>query len=169
MPRGVVMFVRLVDGFNRRVGTLVMYLIFVMMAILLYSSVSKALLLPANWTLESAQFAMAAYFMLGGAFAMQTGDHVRMDLFYSSWSLRRRSAVDVVTAIALITYLAFMLFGGVSSTTYAIRYGEKSFTAWAPYMWPIKVIMTFGVMLMLLQSIANLVKDVAQVRGKPIA
>ena len=47
---------------------------FVMMGILLYSSISKAFRLPANWTLESAQFAMAAYFMLGGAFAMQTGN-----------------------------------------------------------------------------------------------
>jgi TRAP-type mannitol/chloroaromatic compound transport system permease small subunit len=161
--------VRLVDGFNRRVGTITMYLIFVMMGILFYSSISKAFRLPANWTLESAQFAMAAYFMLGGAFAMQTGDHVRMDLFYSNWSLRRRSAVDAVTAIALIAYLGFMLFGGLSSTAYAIQYGEKSFTAWAPYMWPIKVVMTFGILLMLLQSIANLIKDVAQVRGKPIA
>jgi TRAP-type mannitol/chloroaromatic compound transport system permease small subunit len=169
MPRGVVTFVRLVDGFNRRIGTLTMYLIFVMMGILFYSSISKAFRLPASWTLESAQFAMAAYFMLGGAFAMQTGDHVRMDLFYSSWSLRRRSAVDALTSIALIAYLAFMLFGGLSSTTYAIQYGEKSFTAWAPYMWPIKVVMTFGILLMLLQSIANLLKDVAQVRGKPIA
>ena len=169
MPRPIVTFVRLVDGFNRRVGTFTMYLVLVMMGILLYSSVSKAFLLPANWTLESAQFAMAAYFMLGGAFAMQTGDHVRMDLFYSGWSLRRRAAVDVVTAIALITYLGFLLYGGISSTTYAIQYGEKSYSAWAPYMWPIKVVMTFGALLMLLQALSNLIKDIAQVRGKPIA
>lgn len=169
MPRGIIAFVKLVDGFNRRVGLITMYLIFVMMAILFYSSISKALLLPANWTLESAQFAMAAYFMLGGAFAMQTGDHVRMDLFYSRWSVRRRAAMDMLTGVALITYMGFMLFGGISSTTYAFQYNEKSFTAWAPYMWPIKVIMTFGVLLMLLQSIANLFKDIAEVRGKPIA
>ena len=169
MPRPIVTFVRLVDGFNRRVGTFTMYLVLVMMGILLYSSVSKAFLLPANWTLESAQFAMAAYFMLGGAFAMQTGDHVRMDPFYSGWSLRRRAAVDVVTAIALITYLGFLLYGGISSTTYAIQYGEKSYSAWAPYMWPIKVVMTFGALLMLLQALSNLIKDIAQVRGKPIA
>jgi TRAP-type mannitol/chloroaromatic compound transport system permease small subunit len=169
MPDGIVTFVRLVDGFNRRIGTITMYLIFVMMGILLYSSISKAFRLPANWTLESAQFAMAAYFMLGGAFAMQTGDHVRMDLFYSNWSLKRRSAIDALTAIALIGYLVFMLYGGLSSTIYAIQYGEKSFTAWAPYMWPIKVVMTFGILLMLLQSVVNLIKDVAQARGKPIA
>lgn len=168
MPEFIKTYVRVVDRFNRRVGIFAMYLIFAMLAILLYSSVSKAFHLPANWTLESAQFTMAAYYMLGGAFAMQMGDHVRMDLFYGSWSLRRRAMVDLVTCLALITYLGFMLYGGISSTTYAIEYKEKSFSAWAPYMAPIKIIMTFGVLMMLAQAISSLFKDVAEVRGEPI-
>jgi TRAP-type C4-dicarboxylate transport system permease small subunit len=43
-----------------------MYMIFGMMALLLYSSISKAFFVPSLWTLEMAQFAMAAYYMLGG-------------------------------------------------------------------------------------------------------
>lgn len=169
MPDFIQTYVRVVDTFNRRVGIIVMYLIFVMMAILFYSSISKAFHLPANWTLESAQFTMAAYYMLGGAFALQTGDHVRMDLFYAQWSVKRRAAVDLVTAVALIVFLGFMLYGGISSTTYAIQFKEKSFTAWAPYMAPIKIIMTFGIVMMLLQAISSVFKDVAELRGRPIA
>lgn len=168
MPEFIKSYVRYVDTFNRRVGLFAMYLIFAMFAILLYSSVSKAFHLPASWTLESAQFTMAAYYMLGGAFAMQTGDHVRMDLFYGEWSHRRRAAFDVVTAIALITFLGFMLYGGISSTVYAIQFKEKSFTAWAPYMAPIKIIMTFGVVMMLAQAISALLKDFAVLTGRPI-
>jgi TRAP-type mannitol/chloroaromatic compound transport system, small permease component len=162
-------YVRFVDTFNRRVGLFAMYLIFAMFAILFYSSISKAFHLPANWTLESAQFTMAAYYMLGGAFAMQTGDHVRMDLFYGNWSLRRRATFDIVTAVALIVFLGFMLYGGIASSTYAIAYKEKSFTAWAPYMAPIKIVMTFGVVMMLAQAISALFKDIAEVMGRPIA
>ena len=169
MPDFIKSYVRAVDGFNRRVGLFAMYLIFAMFAILLYSSVSKAFHLPANWTLESAQFTMAAYYMLGGAFAMQTSDHVRMDLFYGSWSLRRRAAFDLVTAVALIVFLGFMLYGGISSTAYAIAYKEKSFSAWAPYMAPIKIVMTFGVVMMLAQASSSLFKDIAELRGRPIA
>ncbi len=99
MPDFIKRYVRFVDTFNRRVGLFAMYLIFAMFAILLYSSVSKAFHLPASWTLESAQFTMAAYYMLGGAFAMQTGDHVRMDLFYTTWSARKRAIFDTVTAM----------------------------------------------------------------------
>jgi len=169
MPDFIKRYVRFVDTFNRRVGLFAMYLIFAMFAILFYSSISKAFHLPANWTLESAQFTMAAYYMLGGAFAMQTGDHVRMDLFYNDWSVRRRAAFDAVTAIALIVFLGFMLYGGISSTTYAIQFKEKSFSAWAPYMAPIKIIMTFGIVMMLAQASSALLKDVAELRGRPIA
>lgn len=169
MPDFIKSYVRFVDTFNRRVGILAMYLIFAMFAILLYSSVSKAFHLPASWTLESAQFTMAAYYMLGGAFAMQTSDHVRMDLFYSDWSVRKRAAFDTVSVIALIVFLGFMLFGGISSTTYAIQFKEKSFSAWAPYMAPIKIVMTFGVVMMLAQAFSSLFKDIAELRGRPIA
>jgi len=169
MPDIIKSYVRFVDTFNRRVGIVAMYLIFAMFAILLYSSLSKAFRLPANWTLESAQFTMAAYYMLGGAFAMQTGDHVRMDLFYGTWSVRKRAIFDIVTSIALIVFLGFMLYGGISSTTYAIQFKEKSFTAWAPYMAPIKIVMTFGVFMMLAQSLSSLFKDIAELRGRPIA
>jgi TRAP-type mannitol/chloroaromatic compound transport system permease small subunit len=168
MPSFFISFVRIVDNFNRRIGIFAMMLVFVMLAILGYSSVSKAFLLPANWTLESAQFVMAAYYMLGGAFAMQMGDHVRMDLFYGQWSNRKRAGVDAITSICLITFLGFLLYGGISSTTYALQYGEKSYSSWAPYMAPIKLVMVFGIVLMLLQSLSSLIKDIAMVRGRPI-
>lgn len=168
MSNFFVCFVRVVDSFNRKVGIFAMMLVFVMLAILGYSSVSKAFLLPANWTLESAQFVMAAYYMLGGAFAMQMGDHVRMDLFYGQWSNRKRAGVDAITSICLLTYLGFLLYGGLSSTAYALHYNEKSYSAWAPYMAPIKVIMVLGIILMLLQSLSSLIKDIAMARGRPI-
>ena len=46
----------IVEAVNRAVGRFAMLMIFAMMATLLYSAVSKAFLLPALWTLETAQF-----------------------------------------------------------------------------------------------------------------
>jgi TRAP-type mannitol/chloroaromatic compound transport system permease small subunit len=161
-------FVRFVDTFNRRVGKIAMYLIFVMLAILAYSSVSKSLRLPASWTLESAQFTMAAYYMLGGAWAMQMGDHVRMDLFYSEWSPQRKALTDAVTTLCLFGFLGFMLYGGIASSVYALTHNETSYSAWRPYMSPIKIIMTFGILMMLMQSVSCLIKDIALLRGRPL-
>lgn len=169
MPEALKTYVRLVDGFNRRVGRIVMYGIFLLMGILLYSSISKSMFLPAHWTLEMAQFVMAAYFLLGGAYSLQLDSHVRMDLLYGKWSAKTKAAVDVVTILMLFVYLFFMLYGGVSSTAYALKFGETSYSAWSPYMAPIKIIMVIGIFLTFLQATSILIKDVAVAIGRPIA
>ena len=50
----------------------------------------------------------------------------------------------------------------------AFEYNEKSYSSWAPYMAPIKVTMTVGIVLMLLQAVAIFFKDLAKVRGVSI-
>ncbi len=189
-------YIRVVDGFNRRIGRFVMYGIFVMMAILLWSSFSKVVLTPSMWTLEMAQFAMVTYYILGGPYSIQLGSNVRMDLFYGDWSLRQRAWVDAMTVFFLIFYLVILIHGAVGSSAYALGhfgvepYGfywdivvafvtggpaaasevtgfiERSPTAWRPVLWPIKLIMVFGFILMLLQAISELLKDVARIRGE---
>ena len=160
-------YIRIIDGANRAIGRVVMYGIFVMMAILLWSSVSKTFFLPSLWTLEMAQFAMVAYYMLGGPYSIQMGSNVRMDLLYGEWSDRRKAQIDLLTVLFLITYLGFLLWGGIGSTIYSFQYGgERSPTAWRPYLWPIKVTMCLGIALMLLQAISELLKDILRLRGE---
>ncbi|CCF19916.1 Tripartite ATP-independent periplasmic transporter, DctQ component [Pseudorhizobium banfieldiae] len=162
-------YVRVVDRFNRGVGRVTMYLIFVMMGILLWSSMSKAFFLPSLWTLEMAQFVMAAYFLLGGAYSLQLDSHVRMDLAYGRWSPRTKAIVDVVTIFMLFIYLFFLLYGGISSTNYAIQYSETSYSSWSPYMAPIKIVMVIGIFLTLLQATSIFIKDLAVALGRPLA
>ncbi len=169
MPKAIKLFVKTVDAVNRVFGLIAMYLVYGMIGILFYSTISKNFFEPSLWTLEMAQFAMVTYYLLGGGYSMQTGDHVRMDLLYSRWSDRTKAIVDAVTVLFLIFYLCLLLFGGISSTRYAIQYGEESYSAWAPPMAPIKVIMCVGITLMLLQVIATFFKDLAKARGEPLS
>ena len=161
-------YVVAVDAVNYRVGRFAMYLIFLLMAILLWSSISKYAGSPALWTLELAQFVMVAYYILGGPYSVQLGDHVRMDLLYGGWSRRRKAAFDAVTVLFLIFYLVVLFYGGISSTTYAIEYGERAHSVWRPYMWPVKLVATFGIFLMLLQATAELFRDILYLRGTDI-
>lgn len=170
MPRAVKTYVRYVDAVNRVIGRFVMYLIFVMMAVLLLSSVSRTFFdVSFIWTVEMAQFLLAGYYLLGGGYSMQLDSHVRMDLVYSRWSAKGRALADAITAVVLIFYLVFLLVGGISSTQYAIAYGQKNYSSWAPPLAPIKIIMTIGIALMLLQVIAVFFKDLARARGEPLA
>ncbi len=159
-------YVRIIDRLNRWIGRVVMYGIFVMMGILLWSSISKTFFLPSLWTLEMAQFAMVAYYILGGPYSIQLGSNVRMDLLYGEWSDRRKAQVDAMTVLLLIVYLAFLLWGGWDSLMYSFQYGgERSPTAWRPHLWPIKMIMVFGIFLMLLQAFSELFKDILRLKG----
>ncbi|MDR5867649.1 TRAP transporter small permease subunit [Halomonas koreensis] len=180
---------------NRAIGRVAMYLIFVLIAVLLWSTTSKVFLSPSMWTLETAQFVMVAYFVLGGPYSIQLGSNVRMDLFYGDWSPRTKACVDAITVFFLIFYLGVLLYGGLVSTAYSLGYFgdapfaflfdlavtfvtegrsaaaealgflERSPTAWRPWLWPIKTIICLGVFLMILQSLAELFKDIGRLRG----
>jgi TRAP-type mannitol/chloroaromatic compound transport system permease small subunit len=161
-------YVAVVDAINYRIGRVAMYGIFVLIGILLWSSFSKAFFQPSLWTLEMAQFAMVAYYILGGPYCLQKGSDVRMDLLYSTWTDRQRAWVDTFTIFFLLFYLGVLLYGAIDSTVYAFEYDERSYSAWRPYMWPIKVLICIGVVLMLLQAISELIKDVAKIKGVEI-
>lgn len=159
-------YVRVVDAVNYRVGRVMIYGIFVMIAILLWSSASKTFFVPSLWTLEMAQFAMVAYYMLGGPYSIQMGSNVRMDLVYGECSSHRKAQIDAITVLFLIVYLIFLLWGGWESLMYSLSYGgERSPSVWRPYLWPIKSIMVLGIFLMLLQAISEFFKDILRIKG----
>lgn len=187
-------YIRVVDAVNYRLGRVIMYGIFFMIGVLLWSSISKTFFLPSFWTLEIAQFSMVAYYILGGPYSIQLGSNVRMDLFYGEWSVRRKAQVDSITILLLILYLGVLLYGAFDSTAYSLGYFgssavaffkdllvgfftggftgaqevlghlERSPTAWRPYLWPIKSVMIIGFFLMLLQAISELFKDIFKIK-----
>ncbi|WP_170544973.1 TRAP transporter small permease subunit [Ruegeria arenilitoris] len=182
-------YVRVVDAINYRIGRVMMWGLFVMMGILLWSSISKTFFLPSLWTLEMAQFAMVTYYIVGGPYSIQLGSNVRMDLFYHNWSHKKKAWFDAFTVLLLILYLGVLFYGGLGSTAYSLGYWgdepvsyfvglvtgseeigrlERSSTAWRPYIWPVKAIMVFGFFLMLLQAISEFFKDIARINGQEI-
>jgi len=177
-----------VDAVNRRIGRIAMYGIFVLMGILLWSSVSKTFFLPTLWTLEMAQFVMVGYYLLGGPYSIQLGSNVRMDLLYGEWSPRRKAWFDLFTVLFLIFYLLVLLYGAIGSTAYSLGHWggeplgffaglvtgseeigrmERSSSAWRPWLWPVKAVMIAGFALMLLQCVSELFKDVLLLADEP--
>ncbi|QYX56299.1 TRAP transporter small permease subunit [Roseovarius sp. SCSIO 43702] len=195
MPKAILGYIRGIDAMNRVIGRITMYLIFALIGVLLWSSVSKTFFVPSLWTLETAQFVMVAYYVLGGPYSIQMGSNVRMDLFYGSWSTHTKAWVDAFTVLFLMFYLGVLFYGAVGSTAYSLGYFgtepfsffwdllvtlvtdgadaarekmgymERSSTAWRPFIWPVKAILCVGVFLMLLQCLAEFFRDIARLRG----
>jgi len=195
MPRVILGYIRAIEAVNRFIGRIAMYLIFVLVGVLLWSSISKTFFVPSLWTLETAQFVMVAYYILGGPYSIQLGSNVRMDLFYGGWSDKTKAWMDAITVLFLLYYLCVLLYGGVGSTAYALGYFgteafsffkdlvvafftggpeaasetlghmERSSTAWRPFLWPLKTMMCFGIVLMILQVLSEFFKDIGRLRG----
>jgi TRAP-type mannitol/chloroaromatic compound transport system permease small subunit len=158
----------LVEGLCRAVGKAAMWALFALMGVLVWGAVWRPTTTPPIWTEEMAQFLLMGYFMLGGAWALQMGSAVRMDLLYARWSDRTRAAVDAVTILTLFVYLGVLLWGGIESLQYALEFDERRRGAWRPYMWPIKAVMVAGIVLMILQCTAFLIRDLARALGRPL-
>ena len=169
MPKLIKYYIKLIDYISLKTGRATMYLVFVMMFILILSFVTRNIInIPLIWIIEMAQFVMTGYYLLGGGYSMLTDDHVRMDLIYSKLKDKTKALLDSLTSVFLVFYLVVLFYGSISSLTYTIETNQRLFTAWAPYVWPIKSIMTFGILLMLLQSIAIFFKDLAKVLGREV-
>jgi TRAP-type mannitol/chloroaromatic compound transport system permease small subunit len=158
MPKIISAYVNIVDTICEKVGRFVMYGVFFMMFILILSFVTRNIInYPLMWIIEMAQFTMTAYYLLGGGYSMITDDHVRMDLFYGKLSKRGKAKMDIFTSFFLIFYLVLLLFGSYTSLIYTIETNQKLFTAWAPYVWPIKSLMLIGILLNVVTSFFNLI------------
>ena len=169
MPRFISLYVKFVDLICEKVGRFVMYGIFIMMFLLILSFVTRNIInFPLMWIIEMAQFTITAYYLLGGGYSMLSDDHVRMDLFYGKLSEKGKAKMDIFTSFFLIFYLAILFFGSITSLIYTIETKQKLFTAWAPYVWPIKTLMLIGILLMLLQAFSSLFKNIAYAKSRKI-
>ena len=169
MPKVIIIYVRYIDAVSKAVGKFAMYLIFAMGGVLLFEAIFRTVFnKPQIWVVEMAQFLMAAYYMLAGGYSMILKSHVRMDLLYGRWSATRQALSDALTSLLLILYMVFLFLGGISGVKYAVKYGQVNYSSWAPPMAPVKIIMTCGILLMLLQVVATFFKDLAKIRGETI-
>lgn len=153
---------------------------------------------PAGWTIEIAKFLLVAYFVIGGPYSVQLGANVRMDLFYGGWTPKQKAWMDAFTVLFLAFYLGVVLNGAAASLAYALgahyKLGAWEFfglliggffsggfegasehigrleatRTWKLPLWPIKLTVSIGVALMLLQALSEFLKDVLRIRGEEI-
>lgn len=163
-------YVSLMDRLAEFIGAFAKYLIYLMIGVLLFDVVSdKAFGFVQNWTVETAQFTLAAFYFLAGPKTLKDDSHVRLDLIYANLSDRTKAWIDMITIWIVTFYLSVMLWGSISSLQYSWATNQRLPSLWAPSLVPIKVLMTVCLVLMILQCFAIFFKDLARARGKVVA
>jgi len=116
---------------------------------------------PTDWALETTVMSYGALFMLGAAYAMLKGAHVRTDMFWDKFSDRTKGIIDSVAyATLFLPSMAVLFYLSLGEFTYALSIDERStYTAWQPVLWPLRAVVPLTAALMFVQGISELLKS----------
>ncbi len=155
--------VRMINRIVEGSGRILMWFPWVVMGIIIWEIILRYFLgLPTIWAHELSLMVFGAVSILGGAYAHKYRAHVNMDLFYSRLSRRGRLILDIVTFPFFLIFCGILLWKGWDFAWRSVLSWEYSQSNWAPLIWPIKLTIPLGALLIILQAISNLLADIAE-------
>lgn len=156
----------LIDATNRVVGRAAGWLVLAAVLVSAGNAVSrKALSLSSNAMLEIQWYLFAAVFLLCAGYTLLNKEHVRVDLIYSRLSRPHQLLVEIFGTVAfLLPMVTLILVLSWPPFVEAWTSGEMSSNAGGLIRWPVKLLIPIGFLLLLLQAVSELIKDVAEYR-----
>ena len=119
---------------------------------------------PTNWAHESMFLMFGMQYLLAGGYAAREDSHVRVDVIYELLSERTKAITDLVTSIFFFIFTVTLLVTGAIFAADAIDVWEVSFTEWSIQYWPVKCSISIGALLIILQGVAKLIRDLKYFR-----
>ena len=122
---------------------------------------------PTLWVYDVSRMLGGVLFMGAAGYALMRGVHIRADFIYRNWTAKTQATVDAV--LYLLFYFPAMLFFFWSSLDFTLdamgfegigeewtRWEQASDSTWAPILWPARIFMPIGALLLFLQGFAEL-------------
>ena len=154
---------RTLDAITRAVGRVVAWLILPMVASLVYEVTARYVFdAPTVWAYDMTYMLYGTFFMLGSAWTLQRGGHIRTDTFYADWTPRTRAIVDALCYLILfLPPMIVFLKLGIDYFWKSFQQNERIVTSpWLPIVWPFKFVMPATAALLILQGVSELIKSV---------
>jgi TRAP-type mannitol/chloroaromatic compound transport system permease small subunit len=159
--------VNLIDKFTDTTGTWVAWLNVPLVLAVAYEVFARyAFNAPTIWSFDVTYMLYGTIFMLGAAYALHKGAHIRTDFFFEKWSIRTKGVIDS-TAYLVFFFPAIFTFLIVSGAEgwYAFEINETSEqTPWRPILWPFKMVVPLACVLLLIQGISETIKSLYAAR-----
>ncbi len=116
---------------------------------------------PTSWALDVTTMSFGALFMLGAAYALLKGAHVRTDMLWENFSDRKKGIIDSITYVLFFLPSMAILFAiSIDDFFYSLSINEKSTSSlWQPVIWPLRVVIPLAAALLFLQGISELMKS----------
>lgn len=153
--------IRKIDGFTAFTGHLVMLFLIP----LIFSGVIEVVMRywfnsPTSWSADMTFIANGSLFMLGAAYALLQGAHVRTDIFWDKFSPRTRGWIDLTTyTLLFVPTMLFVMVISYEAAVKAYMIGERSnLGLWQPIIWPVRAVIPLSSLLLLIQGVSEALK-----------
>jgi TRAP-type mannitol/chloroaromatic compound transport system permease small subunit len=160
---GLIGFVGRIDRFTDRTGTWIAWLNLPLVLVVSYEVIMRYVFnAPTTWVFDTAYMLYGTIFMLGAAYALHKGAHIRTDFFYERWSVRTKGMVDSISYLVFFfPSLVMFLVASGNEAWYSYTIGEVSEqTPWRPILWPYKMIVPLTCVLLIVQGLSEVLKSV---------
>jgi len=160
-------FSRLVDAMNERVGRAVYWLILVAVLVSAGNAVVRyAFNRSSNAWLEIQWYLFSAVFLFCAGYTLLHNQHVRIDLVVGQLSKRVQAWIDVFGTLLFLLPMAITIMW-LSWPVFvdAYRSNEISTNAGGLIIWPARLMVPVGFLLLVLQGLSELIKRIAFLRG----
>lgn len=155
---------RFIDNLNDWIGRFLSYGSFVMFVLVLSEVVRRYFFnSPTVWANELTQLIFGAYVILSGGYILRWGGHVNVDIFYSTLSARGKAILDIATSLIFFLFCGMLFYYGGQLAWESLSTFEHSQSAWNPPLFPFKLCIPLGAILLILQGIAKLIRDIITV------
>jgi TRAP-type mannitol/chloroaromatic compound transport system permease small subunit len=134
--------------------------LFIVDFIILYEIIARYFFkAPTQWASETMIIGCALSYVMGGAWAMYSDKHIKVGLIYDNLPPRGKAILDAITFLFFILYLGLFFWAVAKFSWESIQLKETSGSAWNAPVYPIKTVLTIGVLLLILQGIAKFIRD----------
>jgi TRAP-type mannitol/chloroaromatic compound transport system permease small subunit len=154
--------IRIIDTFTDLTGSLIAWLSLPLVAAVAYEVIARYLFnAPTIWAFDLTYMLYGALFMLGAAYALHKGAHIRTDFFWENFTPRTKGLIDSISYVVFF-FPSLTALGIISynEAYYAFVINETSDqTPWRPILWPFKYIVPIACLLLIIQGFSEFLKS----------
>jgi TRAP-type mannitol/chloroaromatic compound transport system permease small subunit len=154
--------IKTIDTFTERTGLVFSWMCSPLAGIVFYEVVARYFFdTPTLWAYDLTYMLYGALFMLGAAYALRRGAHIRTDMLWENFSEATKGKIDFYAYILFFFPGMILLFGtSIDDAWHALLLDERSEqTAWRPYLWPLKAVVPLSAALLLIQGVSEIMKS----------
>ncbi|MFZ6844200.1 TRAP transporter small permease subunit [Undibacterium sp. RuTC16W] len=165
--RLLIAFARLIDALNEKIGQAVSWALLAAVLICTGNALIRyAFNISSNGWLEIQWYLFSAIFLLGTSATLRRNEHVRIDVVAGRFSKRTQVWIDIFGFVFFLLPMAILiLYFAAPYAMESIRNQEMSSNAGGLIVWPAKLLIPTGFLMLTLQGISELIKRIGFLQG----